>query len=161
MPSVAFVLPIRSTLHDRFDFAVEDDLAKQYSNRPDASLLCYAVISSSPGNKHQGSFNNLLGAELGTTDVGCEPFSLERQVNAATPPAFLWHTTGDTGVPATNSLLYAQALAAVGTSFETHIYPGRVHGIGLATNDAHVATWMPLATEWLHEMQWGDPAAKL
>ena len=50
--------------------------------------------------------------------------SLENQVDADTPPAFLWHTTEDDCVPVENSLLFYQALHNQGISVEMHIYSG-------------------------------------
>ncbi len=127
-------------------------------NRPDAIILSYPVISSGRF-AHQGSFISLLGdpppKEL------LDEMSLELQVNENTPPAFLWHTFDDSGVPVENSLLFAQALRRSNIPFEMHIYPEGPHGLSLATEetsadglkpDAHIATWMPLCIEWLNQL---------
>ncbi|MBN1937863.1 MAG: hypothetical protein JW934_24630 [Anaerolineae bacterium] len=60
----------------------------------------------------------------------------------------------DAGVPVENSLLYARALSAHRVPFELHVYPQGRHGLGLASEDPHVATWIDLCTEWLHGMGW-------
>ena len=138
------------TLYAEFPFRREDPLAK-ISNRPDAMILCYPVISSGPLG-HAGSFANLLGP--GVPRRLLDRFSLERRVTADTPPAFLWHTADDAGVPVENSLLFAQALRTCRRPFELHVYPTGSHGLGLATQDAHIATWMPLCCEWLRSMGW-------
>jgi acetyl esterase/lipase len=51
-----------SVLHSRFPFKLEDDL-HAHSNRPDATILAYPVITSSEPYMHAGSFKNLLGAD--------------------------------------------------------------------------------------------------
>lgn len=80
--------------------------------------------------------------------------SLELHVSEATPPAFLWHTAEDGGVPVENSLLFAQALSKHHVPFELHVYPHGCHGLGLAPDLPHVATWLGLCCEWLRGMGW-------
>jgi acetyl esterase/lipase len=118
----------------------------QLDCRPNASILCYPVITSGPF-MHRGSFMNLLGKNA-PADL-LKEMSLELQVDAKTPPAFLWHTQADGGVPVENSILYAQALRKNRVPFELHIYQEGRHGLGLAPDDPHVATWMLLACQWL------------
>ena len=130
----------------------------QFPNRPDASILCYPVISSGPFG-HQGSFMNLLGNEA--TPEQLHEMSLEIQVTRCTPPAFLWHTVNDGCVPVENSLLFASALRSVGTSFELHLYPEGPHGVGLAADNPHLSTWMPLACHWLTDLGWPVLAAPI
>jgi len=121
------------------------------SCRPDALILCYPVISAG-AFAHEGSFQNLLGAE-GSPELR-QKMSLELQVTPETPPTFLWHTFDDVGVPVENSLLFAQALRSQSIPFELHVYPHGRHGLGLAADEPHVATWMPLCCEWLRSMGW-------
>jgi dipeptidyl aminopeptidase/acylaminoacyl peptidase len=80
--------------------------------------------------------------------------SLERQVTDATPPAFLWHTADDPAVPVENSLEFAMALRRHDVPFELHVYPSGRHGLGLAPEHPHIATWMDLSCAWLREMGW-------
>jgi len=75
-------------------------------------------------------------------------------VGPRTPPTFLWHTVADAGVPVENSLLFAQALRRHGIPFEMHLYPEGRHGLGLAPEDPHIATWMELCCQWLMGMGW-------
>lgn len=119
--------------------------------RPDALILCYPVITSGEW-AHRGSFQNLLGNDASPDML--QFMSLEQQVNAQTPPAFLWHTVADAGVPVENSLLFVQALRRHGVPFELHFYPEGRHGLGLAPEDAHVATWADLCCGWLEGMGW-------
>lgn len=146
-----------SVLHHKFPFAEQDPLASTVSNRPDATILCYPVISSGE-YAHEGSFNNLLGAD--STEAERREFSIEDHVDEQTPTAFLWHTTGDVGVPVENSMLYASALRKFETKFEMHVYPGLPHGIGLGDGkngrqgSPHVGSWHPLAMGWLAAQGW-------
>ncbi len=86
--------------------------------------------------------------------------SLENQINAQTPPTFLWHTYEDASVPVENALLFANGLRTQNIPFELHIYPQGAHGLSLATEetddgrglqDAHISGWIKLCTEWLHQ----------
>ena len=128
----------------------DDDIDKQ-SNQPNALILSYAVISAGEF-KHQGSFKNLLGEDA-PSDL-TEFMSLEKQVTETTPPTFLWHTAEDAGVPAENSMLFAQALSKHNIPYELHIFPNGRHGLGLATELPNVATWFDLSVTWLKNMGW-------
>ena len=121
------------------------------SSRPDALVLCYPVISSGKF-ANTGSFDNLLGKDSSVAER--EEMSLEKHVRPDTPPAFLWSTSDDQGVPVENSLLFAMALREKGISFEMHIFPHGPHGMGLATNDPAVSAWAPLCAKWLNGMGW-------
>lgn len=122
------------------------DPVEQLSCRPDALILCYPVISFGP-YRHEGSMHNLLGDDPSPDLVTA--LSNELQVTADTPPTFLWHTADDAGVPVENSLLFAQALSAHGVPHELHVFQSGRHGLGLAEQDPHVATWSRLCGEWL------------
>lgn len=126
-------------------------------NRPDALILGYPVISAGQF-AHRGSFANLLGKDADPELL--RAMSLENQINAQTPPTFLWHTYEDASVPVENALLFANGLRAQKIPFELHIYPQGAHGLSLATEetddgrglqDAHISGWMKLCTEWLHQ----------
>jgi acetyl esterase/lipase len=135
-----------ATHYDRGNPNATDPVDRQ-SCRPDAVILCYAVISFGRFG-HLGSRENLIGPappeELRLS------LSNETQVTPDTPPTFLWHTAADEGVPVQNSLLFAEALAGQGVAFELHVYPSGNHGLGLAPDDPHVASWSSLCGEWLH-----------
>jgi acetyl esterase/lipase len=122
--------------------------------RPNALILSYPVITSGE-YAHKGSFINLLGEDAESSLL--KEMSLEHQVNATTPPTFIWHTIEDGLVPVENTLLFAQELRNNNIPFELHIYPKGGHGLSLATNetgendqiDPHVSTWMELSIQWL------------
>lgn len=122
-----------------------------------ASILCYPVITADARYAHMGSFINLTGRDPITAE-DIAKFSCDLQVTDRTPPAFLWHTAADNGVPMMNSLLYAGALADHGIPVEVHVYPFGCHGLatvdeqtnnGLAKKIAHAADWLPAVKKWL------------
>ena len=119
------------------------------SCKPDASVLCYAVIDMFE-YRHDGSRNNLIGPNPLQSDK--ELMSLYMQVDKNTPPAFLWHTSEDSCVPVENTLLYANALAKAKVPFEVHIYPHGPHGLGLAQDIPHTAQWGNALLNWLELM---------
>jgi dipeptidyl aminopeptidase/acylaminoacyl peptidase len=112
-------------------------------------VLCYPVISFGEFG-HRGSMKNLLGD--GPPEELVRSLSNETQVTADTPPTFLWHTADDASVPVQNSLQFALALSAKGVAFELHTYGSGRHGLGLANDLPHIATWIDLCAEWLREV---------
>jgi len=127
-----------------------DDL-DALSARPDALVLGYPVITAGQ-HTHGGSLRNLLGEN--PSPEALRLASVELHVTRSTPPAFLWHTADDPGVPVENSLAFASALRGAGVPFELHVYPSGPHGLGLAPAHPHVATWAELCCEWLAGMGW-------
>ncbi len=128
-----------------------EEMLDQIGSRPDAMILSYAVISSGEF-RHNGSFENLLGKDA--PEELMEKMSLEKQIDAETPPAFLWHTADDAGVPVENSLLFAKQLSKHNIPFELHVYEQGRHGLGLAPEDPHVASWFEHCREWLKRRGW-------
>lgn len=122
------------------------DPIERESSRPDAMILCYPVISLSADYGHQGSARNLLGPDA--PEELRRRLSSEQQVTEATPPAFLWHTADDAGVPVQNSLAMVDALRRHGVPCELHVYESGRHGLGLA--DGHPAgDWTARLALWL------------
>ena len=120
-------------------------------NQPNALILSYPVISGRPDLVHAGSRRNLLGDYPDPEQLAL--FSLEDHVSDSTPPTFLWHTASDSGVPAGNSLVFAQALAQREISYELHIYPRGEHGLSLA-NDisaAFLGMIVPECQQWVRD----------
>lgn len=140
------------TLFNEVEFTVGDK-ADAVSQKPDALILCYPVISSGE-HGHVGSFNNLLGENA---DSGLrEKYSLEKRITAETPPTFLWHTGKDPVVPVENSLLWCLALQKYKTPFELHVFPEGRHGLGLGVDPAvsEIQVWPDLCATWLKKMGW-------
>lgn len=132
-----------------------DDAARQ-PFRPDALILCYPVISFGPKG-HMGSMENLLGPNPPAEQRAF--FSNETQVSAQTPPAFLWHTAADAGVPVENSLLFAAALSAQGIAHELHVFDEGEHGVGLAYGHPSAEPWTGLCARWLRRQGFCAPGA--
>ncbi len=104
----------------------------ELSNRPDAVLLCYPVITS--GEKaHRGSFELLLGKDAAEEQRTWA--SLENHVTPETPPVFLWQTLTDEAVPVDNSILFAKACRKAGVPCELHLFMEGAHGMSLANDD--------------------------
>jgi acetyl esterase/lipase len=126
------------------------DPIERVSSRPDAAVLCYAVISFTRPFAHAGSGQSLVGdpAPAGLK----EELSAETRVSPETPPCFLWHTADDEKVPVENCLLFASTLRQHGVPFEMHVFPHGRHGLGLALDDPSVRQWTGLCANWLKGM---------
>ena len=140
---------LASTAGTHFDAGnpAADDPIGRASCRPDFMILVYPVISFTTPYTHVGSRNNLLGPKPDAKLV--ESLSNEKQVTPQTPPTFLVHTSGDTGVPAENSILFYLALRKAKVPAEMHIYEKGGHGFGLAPNDPVLSTWPERCAAWL------------
>ncbi len=117
-------------------YAEASSLARHpLDGKPRAVGLSYAVITRGEG--HIGSHDNLLGSYNGEEKKTLlEHLNLDKHVTEATAPAFIWTTATDTVVPATNSLVFATALARHNVPYELHIFPEGEHG--LSTGDCEV-----------------------
>lgn len=118
--------------------------------RPDALVLCYPVITAG-AFAHRESIDNVTGGDPALTEL----LSLEKQVTAHMPPAFLWHCTGDESVPVENSLLLLTAMQRVKVPYECHLFTGGAHGISVCTREVETphpvaAPWFDLCTSWLN-----------
>lgn len=114
------------------DEDLKEEPWQEVSNRPDAVILSYPVITS--GEKaHRLSFELLLGAEASEEELTWA--SLEKQVTPDTPPTFLWQTFTDQTVPVDNSILFAKECRSVGVPCEIHLFMEGKHGMSLANED--------------------------
>jgi acetyl esterase/lipase len=140
---------LASTAGTHFDAgnAASGDSIARMSSRPDFMILCYPVISFTTEYMHKGSMRNLLGENPDPKLV--ELLSNEKQVTADTPPTFLFHTSGDTGVPSENSVLFYMALHAKHVPAEMHIYEKGPHGVGLAPWEPVLSTWPDRLKTWM------------
>ncbi len=133
------------------------------ASRPDKMILCYAVLRAhKPCNR--GSFINLFGSEAAMTDELLDTVSLEKQVDAETPPSFLWATSEDNAVPIQGTLEFAHALTDNGIRCEVHIYPHGSHGLCLGNQVTQAipfdtpltcAEWIPAAVRFLYDEDLG------
>ena len=132
---------------ENFDYGIDDgnDIDK-VSSRPDAGILCYAVISM-VSYVNEGSRDSLLGQNYDQTLA--KQLSGENSVRDDTPPVFMWHTAGDSCVPVENSLNMAFSLSKKKIPFEMHIFPEGDHGLGLSESIPETAQWSDLLKKWL------------
>lgn len=125
--------------------------------RPNGLMLAYPVLNSGV-YAHRGSFDHLLGERKDDAAL-LEELSIERHVDAKTPPTFLWHTITDDVVPVENSLQMIQACHQAGIPVEAHLYPSGGHGLALGTKETAwkgtegieqcVQSWPDLFTAWI------------
>lgn len=126
--------------------------------RPNASILCYAVLSMPEGDQKSLYFvNDIL--QIGEHSELQRAASLDKAVTKENPPTFLWHTAGDHTVIPSHSLRMAEALSQNEVPFEMHIFPRGDHGLALATERTcngspdmvipEAAQWMNLCCDWL------------
>lgn len=141
---------LAATAATRFDAGRPDaaDPVERQSSRPDFVVLGYPVISFVEPYAHRGSAENLLGPAARDTAVLAE-LSAERHVTARTPPAFLFHTDADTGVPAENSVAFYLALRRAGVPAELHVFARGAHGAGMAGDEPALGRWPELVAEWM------------
>lgn len=134
-----------ATHFDDGDLTSADPVAR-CGSRPDAAILCYAVIKSGPDG-HPGSFYNLLGPN--PPEDLLLALSNDQRVTSRTPPTFLWSTDDDQAVPVGNSLAFAEACRANEVPFALHVFPRGDHGLGLAPDHPLARAWPDLCCDWL------------
>ncbi|MGE0758240.1 MAG: alpha/beta hydrolase [Pirellulaceae bacterium] len=140
---------LASTAATHFDDgkAEHDDPVERVSCRPDFVVLGYPVISFQESYAHRGSARNLLGDQADAALLA--DLSNDQRVTPRCPPAFLFHTGDDTGVPAENSVSYFLGCRKAGVPAELHVYRYGPHGVGLAPGDAAASTWKDRLADWL------------
>ena len=124
-------------------------------NRPDAVIMSYPVVTALLPT-HRSSFEHLTGGtpfdEI--SEDTKRKLSLEENVDEASAPAFIWHTSGDGLVPTNGSLALAQSYVDAKVNVMMHLYPFGTHGLALAnkiTADGSTNLVHPLAQQWIAE----------
>jgi len=151
---------LAGTVATLFDSEIVTDSIKGDSakNRPDAMIFSYPVVTL--GIKtHGGTAKNVSGGDKGLKEY----LSVEKRVNANTPPAFIWTTENDNSVPYENSLLLVEAYKKAGVDCELKLFQKGVHGLSLATKETagkgtesymindDVSAWFDLSVNFLKE----------
>ncbi|MEP6703292.1 MAG: alpha/beta hydrolase [Acidobacteriota bacterium] len=130
-----------------------DDLDK-LSFAPNFMILISPVVTMGE-YAHQTSKRNLLGT---SPAAGLEvKFSIEKQITAQTPRAFIVHANDDKIVSPRNSVLLYNALLDKGIPASLHIFPSGGHTIALRNNPPSTQTWLELCELWLAEMHFKLP----
>ena len=140
---------LASTVTTLFDteYGKAGDVVDKFSSRPDFSVLCYPVISTTEWFTHKGSKNNLLGKDPDKKLVRL--MSTELQVTENTPPTFLLHADDDKGVWPENSIAFYAALRKARVKAEMHIYEKGGHGFGLGKGKGPVESWPDVCRQWI------------
>ena len=117
--------------------------------RPDAVILSYPVLSAY-GKIHQGSIEKVTGGNEEIRKI----MDVPSMVNENTPPAFIWATSTDAGVPVESSLLMALAYRKFDIPVELHVFENGIHGLSTATKEVNtnhppVQSWINLSVAWL------------
>ena len=130
------------------------------ANRPCGMILSYPVACYFDGT-HYGTFQNAMG-KVDFTEDEVASISLDKQVDADTVPAFLWHTVDDELVDVENTLRLATALCRQGVYTEVHVFPHGPHGEATADEvtcsippfecNPRIARWPRLADEWMRTL---------
>ena len=125
--------------------------------RPNGLMLAYPVVTSGP-LAHRGSFDALLGDRKADPEA-LDAVSIEKHIDAKTPPVFVWHTVPDDCVPYENTLMLVDACKKAGVSVEAHLFPSGGHGLSLGTAETAwqgvngiepcVQVWPELAITWM------------
>jgi len=138
---------LAATASTLFDDAPESAPAlKQFSARPDFTILVYPVISITQEFMHSGSRLRLLGPN--PDPVLNRKFSPETQVKEDTPPCLLIHT-GDDSVPVQNSIAYYQAAQKAKVPAEMHLFAAGGHGYGMKKRGLPIDTWTDRVKDWI------------
>ncbi len=140
---------LASTAGTHFDDgnAASADPIEKVGCRPDFMILCYPVIMFNSEYTHNGTQNNLLGADASKELV--DFYSNEKMVSDRTPPTFIFQTDEDKPVPAENAVQFYLALRKHKVPAEMHIFEKGPHGVGLAANMPGNKVWPELCRIWL------------
>ena len=127
------------------------DEVDEVSSRPDAGILCYAVISLEEKWAEQGTKQAIV-REAPDPAALVKRMTGYLNVTEDTPPTFIWQTTEDGAVPQETALMMASALAEKKIPYELHVYMKGDHGLGLSTDIPGNNTWSELAAIWLQKL---------
>jgi acetyl esterase/lipase len=125
------------------------DDSDKLSFAPNFMILISPVISMGE-YAHQTTKKNLLGAS--PSKELTEKYSLQMQVTATTPTAFIVHAADDKAVNPRNSLLFYNALLDKNIRASLHIFPNGGHNIAVRNNLGSTAEWTNLCELWLIEI---------
>ncbi len=113
---------------------------------PDFLALIYPVTTMEPENRkwlEEDLFHRPMTVEEQ------RQYSLVDNITAATPPAFLLHAYDDDVVPISESIVFAEALTAVGQEVEVHFFSKGGHGFGPGRPEDGTAQWLSLLADWI------------
>jgi acetyl esterase/lipase len=133
------------------------DAADSVSARPDFAGLIYPVLTMMPPFDQTHSRREILGPHPSAAES--EAWSVERHVDAHTPPTFLAQAADDPISPVDNSLIMFSALRAAHIPAELHIFQSGGHGWGMGRPDTEVHAWPALFAGWAQRNAFLPPSA--
>ena len=124
---------------------IEDKRYESYSNKPNAAILSYPLVTAREGEQYD-CFRILLGKNIykeltaeftgipgaGTGAEALEYMRIEKQITEDMVPCFIWQTRDDEVVHIENSMLLVQALQTHQIPYAYHIFSHGQHGLSLA-----------------------------
>lgn len=113
------------------------------SNRPDAMILGYSLISAERLGESECR-EALLGPH--PSEEVLRYFSPDAFVRPGGTPCFLWHCHGDALVPDTESVCMAEACRNQNVPFALHLFTQGSHGMSVATKDWERGAFGPYYT---------------
>ncbi len=150
---------LAATAGTHYDAGKADDAdpVERVSSRPDFLILCLSgdfVSEERCGGQHSrlnygGSGRNLLGENPDQKTL--DDLSDELHVTEQTPPAFLYHTSNDSGVAVQNSVAFYLALRKAHVPAEIHLYESGPHGSGMGMLYPGLGTWPTLLMNWMQQ----------
>lgn len=146
------------TLWNRHSFQQLANVSGE-EHKPNALILAYPVITSEWMKLNiEENLKTILSDKFADSEM-IKTITCSENVGRHTPPTFLFHTTEDQSVPASDSLKFAAALDAHQVPYELHIFQHGPHGISLANSltddgtglkiESEVQVWFSLCTTWL------------
>ncbi len=115
--------------------------------QPNFAILSYPVIGMEASLTHPGSRASLLGPN--PDPALAHQLSAQFAVTQATPPTFIFATTGDPTVPVGNSVAMYSALQVAQVPVEMHLFDFSNHGCGLCGDIPELAGWPLLLRTWM------------
>lgn len=111
------------------------------------SILMYPVITFNKPQRHNGSYNRLLG-DLANNQTLTDYYSMEKQVTKKTPPTFLVHAKDDLVVPLANSIMYLDNLKKIKVPYKYIELEKGGHGFSFDVKRTGV-DWSADLEQWL------------
>ena len=123
--------------------------------RPNAAILCFGILTTKLN--HCKMF--LTGHVGSDNEEKLNLVSCDEQVDAHTPPAFLYATVEDKLANVENVLYYGEALTKYGIPFEIHVFPKGGHGASWCDDTIWAKpvrgrdyNYIRMSVEWLREL---------
>ena len=135
----------------------EEKLVDGKVYRPDLTIMSYAVVSNNKDIWNEYTFRNAgFDSETGVK------IAIEKRVDKATPPMFIWHTLEDGAVNPMNSKLLSVELKKNGIEHELVLFEKGDHGLSTCDSNTvyacnlnegvkETAKWKQLSVDYLTE----------